>query len=55
MVAADPPAPFLASPVEAIGLFLDELRGRHGSVEGYLRHAGMTDAQLDALRAHLLE
>jgi protein-tyrosine phosphatase len=53
--AEDPPAPFLASPAEAMPQFLDELRERHGSVEGYLRHAGLTDAQLDALRAHLLE
>ncbi|SCE74671.1 Protein tyrosine/serine phosphatase [Micromonospora echinospora] len=53
--AADPPAPFLASPAEAMPLFLDELRDRHGSVEGYLRHAGLADAQFDALRAHLLE
>lgn len=52
--AADPPAPFLASPTEVMPLFLDELRARHGSVEGYLRHAGLTDAQLAALRAHLL-
>ncbi|BCL16151.1 tyrosine-protein phosphatase [Micromonospora sagamiensis] len=53
--AEDPPAPFLSSPAETMPLFLDELRGRHGSVEGYLRHAGLTDAQLDALRTHLLE
>ncbi|WP_091646289.1 tyrosine-protein phosphatase [Micromonospora pallida] len=52
--AEDPPAPFLSSPAEAIGLFLDALRDRHGSIEGYLRHAGMTDAQFAALRAHLL-
>ncbi|MEO3779183.1 tyrosine-protein phosphatase [Micromonospora sp. B11E3] len=49
------PPPFLASPAEAMALFLTELRQGHGSVEGYLRHAGITDAQLAALRAHLLE
>ncbi|MFJ6195595.1 tyrosine-protein phosphatase [Micromonospora sp. NPDC092111] len=49
------PAPFLASPAEAMTLFLGELRHRHGSVEHYLRHAGVTDAQLAALRDHLLE
>ncbi|RLP93670.1 tyrosine-protein phosphatase [Micromonospora sp. BL4] len=49
------PAPFLASPAEAMELFLAELREGHGSVEGYLRHAGVTDAQLAALRDHLLD
>jgi hypothetical protein len=48
------PPPFLASPAEAMLLFLTELRAGHGSVEGYLRHTGVTDGQLDALRAHLL-
>lgn len=47
--------PPLACPPEAITLFLTELRERHGSVEDYLRHAGVTDAQLAALRDHLLE
>lgn len=51
----EPPAPFLASPAEAMTLFLTELRQGYGSVEGYLRHAGVSDAQLAALRAHLLE
>ncbi|MEU8182204.1 tyrosine-protein phosphatase [Micromonospora sp. NPDC049047] len=50
----DVPAPFLASPAEAMQLFLDELREGHGSVEAYLRHAGVTDEQLAALRDHLL-
>lgn len=49
------PPPFLASPAEAMLLFLTELRTGYGSVEGYLRHAGVTDAQLDGLRAHLLD
>jgi protein tyrosine/serine phosphatase len=53
--AADLPQPFLASPAEAMTLFLAELRVRHGSVEGYLRHAGLTDAEFAALRAHLLD
>ncbi|GAB3955466.1 hypothetical protein GCM10027614_64850 [Micromonospora vulcania] len=48
------PAPFLASPAEAMQMFLAELREGHGSVEEYLRHAGVTDPQLEALRAHLL-
>ncbi|KXK63189.1 protein tyrosine phosphatase [Micromonospora rosaria] len=48
-----PPA-WLASPAETMLLFLAELRAAHGSVEGYLRSAGVTDAQLTALRTHLL-
>ncbi|MEV0722747.1 tyrosine-protein phosphatase [Micromonospora purpureochromogenes] len=51
----EPPPPFLASPAEAMALFLTELRQGHGSVEGYLRHAGVTDDQLTALRDHLLD
>ncbi|MEU4550509.1 tyrosine-protein phosphatase [Micromonospora violae] len=50
----DVPAPFLSSPAEAMQIFLNELRVGHGSVEAYLRHAGVTDAQLAALRDHLL-
>ncbi|MGS2614792.1 tyrosine-protein phosphatase [Micromonospora sp. LZ34] len=49
-----PGLPPLTCPAEAITLFLAELRERHGSVEDYLRHAGVTDAQLAALRDHLL-
>ena len=52
--AEELPPPFLASPAEAMILFLTELREGYGSVEGYLRHAGVTDGQLAALRAHLL-
>ncbi|MEU5905047.1 tyrosine-protein phosphatase [Micromonospora sp. NPDC047527] len=51
----DVPAPFLASPAEAMQIFLDELREGYGSVEAYLRHAGVTDEQLAALRDHLLD
>ncbi|WKU02071.1 tyrosine-protein phosphatase [Micromonospora soli] len=53
--AEELPPPFLASPAEAMMLFLTELRAGYGSVEGYLRHAGVTEAQLDALRDHLLD
>ncbi|PWR10251.1 protein tyrosine phosphatase [Micromonospora acroterricola] len=52
---ANLPAPFLASPAETMETFLAELREGHGSVEGYLRHAGVTDEQLAALRDHLLD
>ncbi|MFR9778634.1 tyrosine-protein phosphatase [Micromonospora sp. MS34] len=49
------PPPYLASPAEAMTTFLTELREGYGSVAGYLRHAGVTDAQLAALRDHLLD
>jgi len=49
-----PPTPFMASPVAAMLLFLTELRERHGSIEGYAKHAGLTTDDLTALRAHLL-
>ncbi|MFB6393352.1 tyrosine-protein phosphatase [Polymorphospora lycopeni] len=49
------PAPFLASPAQAMLLFLTELRTRHGSIENYLLGAGVTPAQLEAMRTHLLE
>ncbi|WP_341719485.1 tyrosine-protein phosphatase [Micromonospora sp. FIMYZ51] len=53
--APEVPPPFLASPAETMLLFLAEIREGHGSVEGYLRHAGVTDGQLAALRTHLLD
>lgn len=53
--AEELPPPFLASPSDTMLLFLAELREGYGSIEGYLRHAGVTDAQLVALREHLLE
>ncbi|MEN3608061.1 tyrosine-protein phosphatase [Plantactinospora sp. ZYX-F-223] len=49
------PAPFLASPAEAMTLFLAELRDRHGSVPDYLVGAGLAPARIDALRTHLLD
>jgi protein tyrosine/serine phosphatase len=42
------------SPAEAMALFLADLRAEHGSAEGYARAIGVTDAQIAALRAHLL-
>ncbi|PZG11298.1 protein tyrosine phosphatase [Micromonospora craterilacus] len=53
--AAKVPAPFLASPAETMLLFLAEIREGHGSVDDYLRTAGVTDDQLTALRTHLLD
>lgn len=48
------PVQFLASPAEAMLLFLRDLRERYGSVERYLTDAGLTGAQIHAMRAHLL-
>jgi len=49
------PQGFLACPPEAITLFLDELRTRHGAVEGYLRAIGVTTDTLVAVRHTLVE
>ncbi|MFV2100458.1 tyrosine-protein phosphatase [Micromonospora sp. LOL_024] len=49
------PPPFLSSPAEAMLLFLAEIREGHGSVDDYLRRAGVTGEQLAALRTHLLD
>ena len=51
---AVPPAPFMASPAQAMHLFLAELRQRHGSIEGYAAHAGLTPDDLATMRSHLL-
>ncbi|GAB2917891.1 tyrosine-protein phosphatase [Micromonospora polyrhachis] len=48
------PAAYHASPAEAMLMFLTELRERHGSVERYVRDAGLQTDQIAALRAHLL-
>ncbi|WP_239095673.1 tyrosine-protein phosphatase [Micromonospora lutea] len=53
--AAEIPSPFLSSPAETMLLFLAEIRAAHGSVDNYLRGAGVTDDQLTALRTHLLD
>jgi protein-tyrosine phosphatase len=50
----DLPAPFLASPAEAMMLFLADLRLRYGSVAQYAESAGLTPAEVDALRDNLL-
>ncbi|GAA1811954.1 tyrosine-protein phosphatase [Planosporangium flavigriseum] len=42
-------------PQEAMHLFLTELRGRHGSVEAYVRRVGISDAEVAKLREHLLD
>jgi protein-tyrosine phosphatase len=43
------------SPPGAMQLFLDDLRGLHGSVEGFVREIGLTDDEIASLRAHMLE
>ncbi|MFC7547557.1 tyrosine-protein phosphatase [Plantactinospora sp. GCM10030261] len=53
--AVELPPPFLASPAETMAMFLDGLRHRHGSVEGYVRATGLSAGQIDDLRGHLLD
>jgi len=43
------------SPPGAMRLFLDDLRALHGSVEGFVREIGLTDAEVASMRSHLLE
>lgn len=43
------------SPPGAMCLFLDDLRELHGSVEGFVREIGLTDAEIASMRSHLLE
>ena len=42
------------SPADAILMFLEDLRARHGSVENYAREIGLTDDQIASLRKSLL-
>ena len=41
------------TPAASIEGVFAELARRHGSVEGYLRDTGLTDAELDRARARL--
>jgi protein tyrosine/serine phosphatase len=43
----------MQTPLESIKGVFAELERRHGSVEGYLRDAGLTDDELDRARARL--
>ncbi len=43
------------SPEDAMLIFLGDLRALHGTVENYVREIGLTDAELAAMRGHLLE
>jgi protein-tyrosine phosphatase len=52
---AEIPPPYLASPVATMELFLADLRQRYGSVEGYVRHAGVAPDEIASMREHLLE
>jgi protein tyrosine/serine phosphatase len=51
---AELPAPYLASPADAMEIFLGDLRERHGSIEAYVKGAGVTADEIEALRTHLL-
>ncbi|MCY1140392.1 tyrosine-protein phosphatase [Actinoplanes sp. Pm04-4] len=43
------------SPPAAMLMFLDDLRALHGSIENYVREIGLSDAEIDSMRGHLLE
>jgi protein-tyrosine phosphatase len=46
---------FGLAPAETMRLFLDDLAGRHGSVEGYVTDVlGLDAAVIGGLREHLL-
>ncbi|MEY2461172.1 MAG: protein-tyrosine phosphatase [Acidimicrobiaceae bacterium] len=51
---SDQPPAFLASPVEAMHLFLERVRSAFGSMHAYVAELGVTDETLDAVRANLL-
>jgi protein-tyrosine phosphatase len=51
---AKQPAAFLSCPPEAMHVFLDRVRERWGSVEGYLDSIGVDGATVAAVRAALL-
>jgi protein-tyrosine phosphatase len=42
-------------PKDAMLMFLDDLRARHGSIEAYVREIGISAEQVAAMRDHLLE
>ncbi|MDP9797256.1 protein tyrosine/serine phosphatase [Catenuloplanes nepalensis] len=48
------PTPFFGSEPETIATFLTELRAKHGSIEAYALHAGVTPTAIAAMRTHLL-
>ena len=45
---------YTVTPREVIPALFDALRRRHGSVRGYLGSVGVTDADVESMRAHLL-
>ena len=49
-----PPPAQVATPSGAILLFLASLRQRFGSVEAYVRAAGVSGCSIESLRAHML-
>jgi protein tyrosine/serine phosphatase len=42
------------SPPGAMLKFLEDLRALHGSIEGYVREIGLTNAEIASMRSHLL-
>lgn len=45
---------FVVCPREAMLGFLDDIRSRHGSIEGYAADTGVTKEHIAAMRGHLL-
>jgi protein tyrosine/serine phosphatase len=54
LASRTPPVFYTVTPPEAMLLFLEELRERHGSVERYVLDSGLERHQIAALREHLL-
>jgi protein-tyrosine phosphatase len=50
-----PPSFYFASPPAVMRAFLAHLADEHGSVVGFVRTLGITDHEIDALRAKLVE
>jgi protein tyrosine/serine phosphatase len=42
------------SPAETMRFFLDDLRAKYGSIEGYVKEIGLTDDEITSMRSHLL-
>jgi hypothetical protein len=56
MPGREPPGPRIMSAEAAtMQIALDWMRSQHGSVEGYTRAYGLTSAQIDSMRAALVE
>jgi protein-tyrosine phosphatase len=56
MPGRDAPGPrIMSAEAETMQAALDWMRTTHGSIEGYVRAHGLTDAEITALRDDLIE